>query len=74
MKNTVILIKNTLEGKWEDAEEWIIKLEITVVGCEQKDEHSVRGFWANFMCTNIHIIESQKEKRERKGLRTYLET
>ena len=77
MKNPVILIKNTQEGtnrKWEDTEERIIKLEITVVDCEQKNEHSIRGFWANFMCTNIHTIGSQKEKRERKGLRIHLET
>ena len=35
-------------------------------------EDNLRDLWGNIKQTNIHIIGSRKEKRERKGLQTYL--
>ena len=38
----------------------------------KRSEDSLRDVWDNIKCTNIHIIGTQKEKRERKDLRKYL--
>ena len=76
---------NTLEGIYTrktEAEEWINYLEdrmVEITAAEQniekrikRSEDSLRDVWDNIKCTNIHIIGTQKEKRERKDLRKYL--
>ena len=85
MSNTITEMKNTLEGinsRITEAEERISDLEDRMVeftAAEEnkekrmkRNEDSLRDFWDNIKCSNIHIIGSQKEKRERKDLRKYL--
>ena len=61
MKNSIIGIKNTLEGikKLDDTEEWVNELEDTVVeitDAEQKKRiKKIRTDW-DIKCTNIKII------------------
>ena len=78
MQNTITEIKNSLEvanSRIQEAEEHISKVEdrlVEITDVEQKreirlkrNEESLRELWDNVKCTNIHIIGSQKEKRER---------
>ena len=83
--NTITEMKNTLEGinsRITEGEEQISDLEDRMVeftAVEQnkekrmkRNEDSLRDLWDNIKCNNIHIIGSQKEKREKKDLRKYL--
>ena len=85
MNNTITEMKTTLEGinsRITEAEERISDLEdrmVEITDMEQnkekrmkRNEDSLRDHWDNIKCTNIHIMGSQKEKRERKDLRKYL--
>ena len=85
MNNTITEMKNTLEGinsRITEAEEWISDLEhrtAEFTATEQdkekrmkRNEDSLRDLWDNIKRTNIRVIGSQKEKRERKDLRRYL--
>ena len=85
MNNTITEMKNTLEGinsRITEAEEWISDLEhrtVEFTATEQdkekrmkRNEDSLRDLWDNIKRTNIRVIGSQKEKRERKDLRRYL--
>lgn len=76
-------MKNTLEGadsRPDDTEEWISELEdrlVAIINAEQKKKRmkrnkSLRDLWDSIKHTNICILGIQKEKRVRKGLRTYL--
>ena len=38
----------------------------------KRNEDTLRDLWDNIKCTNISILGSQKEKRERKDPRKYL--
>ena len=38
----------------------------------ERIEDDLRDLWDNTKCTNIRIIESQKKKRKKEGLRKYL--
>ena len=85
IKNTLTEMKNTLENKkikssLNDIEEWISEVEdkvMEITAPEQKKkklkgpEDSLRELWDNIKHTNICIIDSQKERRERKMLRIY---
>lgn len=74
-------MKNTLYGinRINEEEEWIRELEdrmVNITAMQQSKEKrmkrnkdSYRDLWDNIKHTNIHIRESQKEKRERTGLR-----
>ena len=77
MNNTITKMKNTLEGinsRGTEADEWIGDLgdrmvEITTVEQNtqkrmKRNEDCLRDPWEN-KCTKIHIIGSQKEKREK---------
>ena len=84
MNDTITEMKNILEGinsRITEAEEWISDLEDRMVeftAMEQNkekrikiNEDSLRDFWDNIKCTNIHII-GVLEGEERKDLRKYL--
>ena len=84
MNNKITEMKNTLEGinsRITVAEERISDLEDRMVeftAMEQNkekrikiNEDSLRDFWDNIKCTNIHII-GVLEGEERKDLRKYL--
>ena len=75
-------MNNTLEGinsRATEAEEWINLLEdrmVEITATEENREERVkrnedtpRDLWDNIKCTNICIMGSQEEKRERKGLK-----
>ena len=81
MNNTITEMKNTLEGinsRITEAEERISDLEDRMVeftAAEQnkekrmkRNEDSLRDFWDNIKCTNIHII-GVPEGREREKTR-----
>ena len=85
MNNTIIEMKNTLQGissRITEAEERISDLEDRMVdftATEQnkekrmkRNEDSLRDLWDNIKHTNIHIIGVPEEKRDRKDLRKYL--
>ena len=78
MNNTIVEMKNTQKGinsRINEAEEWISELEdrmMEITAVEQNKENimktnedSLRDLWDTIKCTNIHIIEVPKEKRER---------
>ena len=80
MKNTIIEIRNTLEGtnsRITKAEEWISELEDTIVEITAEEqnkgkgmkriEESLRDLWNNIKCTNIRVIgvPEEEEKTER---------
>ena len=83
MNNTIIEMKNTLEGinsRITEAEEWISELEnrmVEITAVEKnkgkrmkRNEDSLRDLWDNIKCTNLHII-GVPEGEERKDLRKY---
>ena len=39
----------------------------------KRSEDSIRDLWDNIKHTNIHIMESQKEKREKRSKKIYEE-
>ena len=52
---------------------------VEITAMEQKkrmkgNEDRLRDIWDSIKGTNIHIMGSQKEKRERQGVRRYLKT
>ena len=71
MKNT----QKGIDSRINEAEPWISELEdrmMEITAVEQNKEHrmktnedSLRDLWDTLECTNIHIIEVPKEKRER---------
>ena len=66
------------EEQLHDLEDRMVKITATEQNIEKrmekkKKEDIPRDLWDNIKCTNIHIRGSQKEKRERKNLRKYLE-
>ena len=80
MNHTITEMKNTLEGinsRITEAEEWISDLEdrkIEFTAMEQnkekrmkRNEYSLRDFWDNIKCTNIHIIGDPEGEEEKKG-------
>ena len=80
MNNTITEMKNTLEGinsRITEAEEWISDLEdrkIEFTAMEQnkekrmkRNEYSLRDFWDNIKCTNIHIIGDPEGEEREKG-------
>ena len=80
MNNTITEMKNTLEGinsRITEAEEWISDLEERMVeftAMEQnkekrvkRNEDSLRDFWDNIQCTNIHIIGVSEGEERKKG-------
>ena len=83
--NTITVIKNTLEGinsRISEAEEWISEQEDKIVEITSEEqnkvkrmkraEDSLRELWDNIKLTSIRIMGSQKKKRKRKGMRTFL--
>ena len=83
MNNTITEVENTLEGinsRITEAEEWISELEdrmVKITATEQKkrmkrNEDSLRDLWDNINTPTFALQGSQKEKRQRKGLRKYL--
>ena len=84
MNNTIIEMKNTLEGinsRITDAEEWISELEnrmVEITAVEKnkgkrmkRNEDSLRDLWTTLNATTFASEWSQKEKRERKDQRKY---
>ena len=85
LKNKQMEMNNTLEvinSRITEAEEWINDLEdrmVEITATEQniewkrmkRKEASLRDLWDNVKHTHIHVIGSQKGKRERKDLRKY---
>ena len=84
MQNTINEIKNSLKGnnsRIQEAEEQISEVEerlVEITFVEQKrerrlkrNEDSLREFWDNFKCTNIHIL-GVPEGEEKKGQRKHL--
>ena len=80
MNHTITEMKNTLEGinsRITEAEEWISDLEdrkIEFTAMEQnkekrmkRNEYSLRDFWDNIKCTNIHIIGDPEGEEREKG-------
>ena len=80
MNNTIIEIKNTLEGinsRIPEAEEWISELEdkmVEITAREQNKkkgmkriEDSLRDLWDNIKDTNIRIIGVPEEEEKKKG-------
>ena len=85
MNNTIMEIKNTLEGinsRKTEAEERISDLEdkiVEIIAAEQNKEKRMKRIkdsliylWDNIKCTNIRIIGVPEKKRKRKHLRKYL--
>ena len=85
MNNTITEMKNTLEGinsRITEAEEQISDLEDRMVeftateqnkqNRKERNEDSLKDLWDSIKHNNIHIMGTQKEKRERKDLRKYL--
>ena len=85
MKYTITEMKNILEAissRITEAEEQITDLETRMVEFtdmeqnkekrKKRNEYRLRDLWNNIKCTNISILGSQKEKRERKDPRKYL--
>ena len=79
MNNIITETKNALEvinSKITETEELISDLEnkmVELTATEQnkekrmkRNEDCLRDIWDNIKCTNIHIMGSQEEKRERK--------
>ena len=86
MKNTILEMKNSLQGlnsRVEDAEEWISKLDERleeITQAEQKrekgirqNENSVRELWDNIKHTNIHIIGVPEGEERDKGAENLFE-
>ena len=80
MNNTIIEMKNTLEGinsRITEAEEWISNLEdrmVEITTAEQnkenrvkREEDSLGDVWDNIKCTNIRIIGVPEEEEKEKG-------
>ena len=70
-----------IDSRLEDTEEWSRELENRVLEITEaehkKEKHtkrkdSLRDLWKNIKHTNISIIVSEGEERERKGQRIYL--
>ena len=87
LKNKQTEMNNTLEAinsRITEAEEWINDVQDRVVfqitAPEQniekrmkRNEDSLRDFWDNIKCTNIHIIViAEGEERERENPKKYL--
>jgi len=85
MNNTITKIKNTLEGNNSriiESEERISELEDRMVEITAEDqnkgkrmkrtEDSLRDFWDNIKCTNIHVVGIPEEEEKRKILRKIL--
>ena len=85
MNNTITEMKNTLDGingriteteeRISDPEERMVEFTAGEQNKEKRmkrNEDSLRDFYRNIKHINIHIIGSQKEKRERKDPRKYL--
>ena len=83
MQNTITEIKNSLEAtnsRIQEAEEQISEVEdrlVEITDAEQRrerrlktNEESLREFWDNVKCTNIHIIGvpegEEREMRQKK--------
>ena len=79
--NTNVEMKNTLEvinSRISEAEERISELEDKTVEITPEEqnkakrmkitEDSFRDVWDNIKCTNIRFIQSQKQKRKKKGV------
>ena len=80
MNNTIIEIKNTLEGinsRTPEAEEWISELEDKMVEITAREQNnkkgmkrikdSLRDLWDNIKDTNIRIIGVPEEEEKKKG-------
>ena len=62
------------EARINDLEDRMVEATATEQDIEKKmkrSEDSLRGPWDNVKHTHIHVIGSQKGKRERKDLRKY---
>ena len=83
--NTITEIKNTLErinSRISEVEERISQLEDKIMEITSKEQNKVKGMkrtedslrdlWDNIKLTSIRIMGSQKKKRKRKGMRTFL--
>ena len=80
MNNTITEIKNTLEGinsRITEAEERISDQEDKIVEITAREQNkekrikrildSLRDFWDNIKCTNIHITGVPEEEEKKKG-------
>ena len=78
MKNTQVGINSRItevEERISDLEDRMVEFTAVEQNKEirmKRNEDSLRDLWDNIKCNNIHIIGSQKEKREKKDLRKYL--
>ena len=86
LKNIITDMKNTLEGiiiSLNDAEERISNLEDRVVETTQseqqkekrilKSKDSLRDFWDNVKCTNIHFLRVSEKEERNKGTENLFE-
>ena len=86
MMNIITEMKNTLEGinsKLDEEEDWISNFKERVaekVQSEQqkekritKHEESLKDFWDNVKCNNIHIIEISEGEKIKQGIENLFE-